>query len=524
MPALVKLRLVLPTLLVVTSALLAAGCGGGNSSSGGTDPATVAPAKTPLYVDFTIRPEGETKANLEALAQKLAGIDDVGGLIVSELEESASDEGEEVDFDKEIKPWLGERAGFVYPNYEGGDFNDFAAAIQVSDSGEAEDFVDKHVESGDEKFEDGSFEGVDFKVGEDGTTVGLIGELLVIGSGEGVFKEVVTASKGESLADESTYTDAISEAPSDSAADVYVDIGSLIGEAEAGGEVDRSTKLFFENVGIELDEATALASLVPGSDQLEIDLSSNATGDNPPSGDASELLGSLPADSVGALASAEFGKRFNEGIDQIDEQGIPGQVPPHQLKKALKQAGIDLESIAGSIGDVGLFVEGDSERNLAGAMVLATDSATQATNTVSNLGLFLRASGLPGVTAVNGKASGFSVRSAELGRNPVVVIAKGERIAIGYGLSSALAGLEKDGETLGDSPAYKEAVDSLGGTPISAFVDGAAALKLASAIVPPTEEGFREAKRYLTKVDYLALGAEASGGLATAKLIVGVGK
>lgn len=525
MPALVKLRLVLPALLAALAVLLVAGCGGGgDEGSSGTDPATLAPPKTPLYVDFTIRPEGETKANVEALAQKLAGIDDLGGLIVSELEESASEEGEDVNFDKEVKPWLGERAGFIYPKFEEGDFDNFAAAIQVTDAGEAEDFVDKHVESGDEKFEDGSFEGVDFKVGEDGTAIGVIDELLVIGVEEGVFKEVVTASEGDSLADESTYTDAVSEIPSDSAADAYVDIGGLIGEAEAGGEVDRSTKLFFENVGIELDEATAVASLVPGSEQLEIDISSNATGDSAPSGDASELLGSLPADSVAALASAEFGKRFDEGIDQIDEQGIPGEVPPHQLKKAMKEAGIDLEAIAGSIGDVGLFVEGNSERSLAGAMVLTTDSASQAKNTVSNIGLFLRASGTPGVTAVNGKASGFSIRSPELGRNPVVVVAKGERIAIGYGLKPALTGLEEASETLADSPAYKEATDALGSTPISVFVDGPAALKLASALIPPDEEGFKEAKPYLTKVDYLALGSEASDGLATAKLIVGVGK
>jgi hypothetical protein len=510
-------------LLAALAALPVAGCGGGGSSSSGTDPASVAPPTTPLYVDFTIRPEGETKANIETLAQKLAGIDDLGGLIVAELEKSASDEGEEVDFEKEVKPWLGERAGFIYPNFKEGDFKDFAAAIQVTDAGEAEDFVHKHTAGGSEKFEAGSFEGVDFEVGEDGTTIGVIDELLVIGVEESVFKEVVTASAGESLADESAYSDAISNIPSGSAADVYVDIGNLISEAEAGGEVDQSTKLFFENVGVDLKEATAVASLVPGSDQLEIDVSSNATGENPPSGDASKLLGELPA-SVAAFASPEFGKRFNEGIDQIDEQGIPGQVPPHQLKKALKQSGIDLESIASSIGDVGLFVEGNSERNLGGALVLETENATQAKNTVSNIGLFLRASGMPGITAVSGEASGFSIRSPELGRQPLVVIAKGERIAIGYGRASAMAGVAESGETLSSSPAYQEAVSALGSTPIAAFVDGPAALKLASALVPPGEEGFREAKRYLTKIDYLAIGSEASGGLATAKLIVGVGK
>jgi hypothetical protein len=525
MPALVKLRLVPLALLAAVAAVLVAGCGGGGSdSSGGEDPASVAPPKTPLYIEFTIQPEGETKTNIEALAKKVAGIDDLGGLIVSELEESAGEEDEEIDFEKEIEPWLGEKAGFIYPQFEGGDFASFAAAIQVTDTGEAEDFIEKRAEVGKEKTTDGSFEGIDFQVSEDGTVVGVVGGLLVIAEEEPLFKEVVTASNDESLADDSAYTDAIAAAPDNSAADAYVDIGGLVSQAESSGEVDQSTKLFFENSGIELDEATAVASAVPGSDQLEIDVSSNAAGDNPPSGDASELLGSLPADSVGALASAEFGKRFDEAIDQIDEQGIPGQVPPHKLKKGLKEAGIDLEAIASSIGDVGLFVEGNSERNLGGALVLATEDATQAKNTVSNLGLFLRASGIPGVTAVNGKASGFSIRSPELGRQPVVVISKDKRIAIGYGLSSALAGVEEGGETLSESPAYKEAVSALGGTSITAFIDGPAALKLASALVPPGEEGFTEAKKYLTKIEYLAVGSEASDGLATAKLILGVGK
>jgi len=227
---------------------------------------------------------------------------------------------------------------------------------------------------------------------------------------------------------------------------------------------------------------------------------------------------------VGAVSLAEFGKRFNEGIDQIDEQGIPGQVPPHQLKKALKGAGIDLEAIAGSIGDAGAYVTGNSESSLGGALVLTTDSATQAKNTVANLGLFLRSTGTPGITRITEGASGFSIRSPELGRQPIVVAAKGSRIAIGYGLAPTLASFEESGQTLSDSPAYKEAVSALGSTPITAYVNGPSALKLASALVPSDDEGFKEAKPYLTKVDYLALGSEASGDLAVAKLIVGVGK
>lgn len=519
-PALVKLRLVLSAFLVGLVALLAAGCGGGSDSGSGADPATVAPPSVPVFINFTIHPEGATKTNIEELAKKLAGVNDLGGLIVTELENSASSEGEELDFEKEVEPWLGERAGLFLEEYEGENFEGYGAAIQAEDEGEAQDFVDKQAEQSDESVEDGSYEGVDFKVQEDETTIGVFDGLLVFAENEAIFKQMVDASEGENLAGDDAYTSATGNLPDESAANVYVDIGGLI--EEAGNEIDANTESFLQSAGIEPKEATAVASLVPNSDNVEVDISSNVSGDNPPSGDASELLGSLPGTAVGALAAPEFGKRFSEGIDKIDEEGIPGQVPPHQLKKAMKQAGIDLEGIASSIGDVGVYVTGNSQKTLGGALVMEAESDTQATNTVSNVGLFLRKAGVPGVTKLSEGASGFSIRSPELGRQPVVVAAKGDRIVIGYGLASALSAFQQSSKTLADSPAFKEAEGALGDTPITAFVDGPSALNLAQALVPAGEEGFEEAEQYLKKVGYMAIGSEASGELATAKLILGV--
>ena len=521
MPALVKLRLVLISVLAALAAVLAAGCGGGgDDSGGGSDAATLAPATAPVFIDFTIRPEGATKTNIEDLAKKLAGVNDLGDLIVEELESSASEDGEEFDFEKEVEPWLGERAGLFLQEYEEEDFEGYGAAIQTEDEDEAREFVDKQVESSDEAVEDGSYEGVDFKVQEDETTIGVFDGFVVFAEDEAIFKTMVDASKGDNLAGEEAFTDATADVPGESAADVFVDIGGLI--EEAGNEIDSNTQAFLDSVGIEPREATAVASLVPGSDNVEIDLSSNLSGENPPSGDASELLGSLPGTSVAAFASPEFGKRFNEGIDKIDKQGIPGEVPPNQLKKSLKQAGVDLVAIASSIGDVGVYVTGNSEKTLAGALVMEAEDETQATNTVSNIGLFLRKAGVPGVTRISEGATGFSIRSPELGRQPVVVAAKGDRIVIGYGLASALSAFQESNKTLNDSPAFQEAESALGGTPITAFVDGPSALNLAQAIVPAGEEDFEEAEQYLKKVDYVAIGSEASGDLATAKLILGV--
>jgi Protein of unknown function (DUF3352) len=520
MRAPVKARLVLLAAAAAVVILLTgcAGSGGGESSS---DPATLAPPRSPLYIAATVQPEGDLKANVESLAKSLGGVDDLGGLIVSELEGSS---GEELDYEKEIEPWLGEEGGLFFQSYDGSDFSGYGIAIQTTDAAATRDFIDSQAGSSDEPVKDGSYEGADFKVqSDDGTTVGVVGDFIAFAEDEKTFERMVDASAGESLADQGDFAGALDAAPSDSLADVFVDVGGLIDQA--GGTIDPSAQQFLDSAGIDPEEATAVASLIPGSDQVEIDVSTDLGSKNPPTGDASGLLSSLPADSVAAVASADFGKRLEEAIDQIDAEGIPGEVPPHKFKSTLKEAGIDVEKIVSSIGDLAVFVEGNSESSFGGAAVLTTSGSEEATNTVSNLGLLLRASGTPGVTAISGEASGFSIRSDELGPKPLVVAAQGDRIAIAYGPAAAKQALAmSSGDTLGDSPLYKEAVSALGSTPIAGFVEGYAALKLASALVPPGEQGFREAKRYLTRIDYLAIGSGSSGDLSTAKLIAGIGK
>ncbi len=157
--------------------------------------------------------------------------------------------------------------------------------------------------------------------------------------------------------------------------------------------------------------------------------------------------------------------------------------------------------------------------------MLSAEESGEATSAIEQLGTLLRSANVPGVTAVKGQAAGFSVRSSELGDKPIVVIAKGGRIVIGYGLAQALEGLETgSGATLAGSATYKAAAASLGGTPISAFVDGPAALALANALVPRSETDYQEARPYLRKIEYLALGTAEADDLATAKLIVGLSK
>jgi hypothetical protein len=496
--------------------LSAAGCGGGSGSS---NPVSAAPADSLLFVEGTIRPTGELKENADAIAERLTGHEGLGDFIASELEGRAREEGETFDFEREVSPWLGARAGAYFRRYDGEDFSRGAVILQSTDDAAAQRFIAREAKRGDDPASGASYKGVDFEVDGD-SAVGLVGDLVVAAEDEASFKDAVDAAGGASLSGEKRFERAIAGATEGSLADVFVDVGAMLEESE--GSIDPEARRILRGAGIDPGEATVVASLIPRGDVVELDLSSDLAGEEAPGGDASELLGRLPAGSVAAIGVPGFGKQLEAAIDSLDRSGIPGEVPPGELISGLKAAGIDPGRIAANLGDGGVFVEGESERSLGGALVVDTEDPQRARDTVTSIGLFLRRADTPGVTALKGAASGFSIRDREeLGERPLAIVAKGGRIAIGYGIAPALRGLD-GGAPLSGNPAYREAVAALGEIPISAFVDGPAALRLASSLVPRSDEDFRDAEPYLRKISSVAIGSVSDGDLATATLIVSI--
>lgn len=515
-----RIRFILATTGALAALLLViAGCGGGSSSN---EPASLAPPGSLVFVEGTLRPSGALKSNVDAIAEDIVGIENLGDYIVEQLESSARDDGEPFDFATEVEPWLGETAGLFFESLSDGDLSNGAMAIQSTDTDATQEFVDKQTSSGEDSFEDAAYEGVDYRVDRaDDTAIAVIGDFLVVGEEAGL-KKAVDASSGDSLAGEAAYEDAIEGAAEGSLADVYVDVGLLI--EQSGDEIDAGALQALRSLGIDPREATAVASVVPGADEVEIALSSDLGDQEAPSGDASELLGSLPADSFVAFAASGFGEQLQEALDSLDSKGVPGTIPPNQLKKGVKELGINLEGLVDSLRDAAVFATGNSERSLGGALVL-TAEGSKATEAVEQAVTLVRRFNVGGVTLLGGKTSGFAVHSSELGPKPLVVAARDGRVAVGYGVPPTLRGLAASaGKTLADNPAYEEAVAALGSTPISGFVDGRSALRLADALVPSSETGFQEAKQYLRQIAFVAVGTGTEGDLATAKLIVGLEK
>jgi hypothetical protein len=250
-------------------------------------------------------------------------------------------------------------------------------------------------------------------------------------------------------------------------------------------------------------------------------VATNATPNAPAGGDVKELLGSFPASSFLAVATPDVGKQLGRAIDGIDKVGFPPQVPPGALKSTLARAGIDLDKIAASIGDVGLFAQGTSMQSLGGAVVIEATDEAAATDTVKGIGTLLKRSNASGFTPVTGNAEGFAFRSPQLPK-PLVVIAAGKRIGIGYGVEATQQAVSAavSGETLDSNPTFQAAADALGSTGISGFVDPKPILQLAETLGAGSDSGFQMARPYLDKLDFLAFGTGSEGDLVTQKVIL----
>jgi Protein of unknown function (DUF3352) len=511
--------------LSVIAAVALSGCGGGSSNdSSASALAELASPGSLVFVEAELKPSGEMKSNVDAVAKRLAGVDSLGNFVISELESSAGEDGESFDYAKEVEPWLGKKGGVAFERLVDGELSEPLIAVQTTNPQATQAFVNKRIQASSDPSKDVSYEGVDFKVGgSDDNAIGLIDEALVLADSEKEFKAAVDASQGDSLGGEDRFQEAIAAASNGSFADVYVDVGGILKQSE--DKIDPQAQEALQSTGVDPSEATAVASVIPGAKQIQIDLSSDLGGERAATGDSSKLLGSLPAGSFAAFAFSEFDEQLQEAIDNLDQAGVPPELEPDELKSTLSQAGVDIDKIAASLEEGAIFAEGSDKNSLRGAMVI-TSSSNEAADAITSLGTLLRGARVPGITAVGGKASGFSVNNGGEGSTPIVVVAKGNRIAVGYSLAPALAGLNagSGGSELSGTPAYKAAVSALGKTPISAFVDGPEALRLAEALVPRSSSDFWEAVPYLKKVSYIGLGSGSSGDLATAKLIAGLGK
>jgi uncharacterized protein DUF3352 len=515
-----RLRALLAGLAALT-ALFVAGCGGDDGGGSSGDLAGYAPQNSPVYIEGTIRPEGELRDNLESLVSDVAGIDDPGQRIIDEINsELGSEDGSGMSYEDDIEPWLGDEAAIFLGDFSGDDESS-GVIVATTDSDEAQKFIDKISDLAGDSLQKAEYDGSDYLTSDGGESFGIVDNAVVFGGSEETFKAVADASGGDSLEDADDFSTLFDEAPDGSLANVFVNTENFLTEVRS--RLEPESRAFFDTLGQQGDPGSALVSLVPGSSSVE--LQALSTAESPMAGASPDLLEELPADAFAALVAPDVGEQLTAAIDSIDSNGIPGEVPPGQLKGALQRFGINLVEVTQSLGDVGVYVKGTSRQDIGGAVVIQTDNAQRIAQTLDRVEKLLRQRQVEGYQSLPGGA-GFSIRDPnELGPQPLVFLAQGDRFVIGYGEDSAREAVAGGGgQTLAGNPAYQEAADALEGVEPTGFIDFQALLTLVENVRPDvtSEDDYQSAAPFLQKLAYLAFGTGTEGDLTTARFILGL--
>jgi hypothetical protein len=477
---------------------------GGSAADGGADPASAVPTDAMLYSEVVIQPSGDVRAGALAAAGKALGTDDPSAKLHELVDKALAEDGSALDWDKDVKPWLGDRAGIWFSSRVDSEGDPGGSAvIATTDPNAALDAF--HKASKGEALTSRTYHDASYEVDKDGVATGIVDDFLVSGP-EVEFKRTADAAKGDSLADADRYRKAVDELDDARLAHFYLDLKRV---------TDLIRRQQPENTPLDgLESAFPFAKAPPivGSftadgDRLALDVStdgfdSRAFGSFGGFGGTTTLIEDLPGDSWAAFGAAKYGEQLKAMLGQY--AGLFGGAAARQ--QLLQQSGIDLDrDVLSWIGDVAFFVRGDSPATLdGGAVIQVTDSDKAAKGFGKLAGLLQAAAGGVRVqpVTIKGAKTAFAIADRSMPQ-PIVMALSDERVVIAYGRDAAEQALSPSSK-LGDASLYDEAKRALDGIEPGLLVSMPAALKLIEASGP--EADFQRARPYLDAYDALALG------------------
>ena len=207
----------------------AAGCGGDDEDGSATDLTKFAPADAPIFVEGSIRPEGDLKDSIESILERFPDGDQVGDELIKSINESARTEGEDFTYEDDIEPWLGERAAFYATSFKSHapsadddsatDLGDGAFIAEATDEDEAREKI-RELAQDEGEVTEREYNGVTYELSPDDDNPGELAAsavfdgVAVAGSEQGV-KDTIDASQGDSLSGNTGYAEFREERGSD---------------------------------------------------------------------------------------------------------------------------------------------------------------------------------------------------------------------------------------------------------------------------------------------------------------------
>lgn len=258
---------------------------------GGAQPHDVMPASTQFYVRADLDPSASQKIALFKLIRKVPDVakeigiknddQDIRELILKQAIGTCDD----VDYDKDVKPWLGERIGM------GGNLTDksFTIAIQTDDEKKSREGIKKLFACGNESY-----------------GIGYLDGYAIVSESQSAVDSAIKETAKSSLGDSKTFTKDFDELGNQGVASAWVDLEALATAPEAKEILGGADPAELKKAG------SAAATLRVDGNALEL----AAIGQASTKGlKTSDSLAKLPSDTVVGLSVAGIGKEVAKNFE-----------------------------------------------------------------------------------------------------------------------------------------------------------------------------------------------------------------
>ncbi len=492
-----------------------AGCGGG-SDSDSQDPAAIVPAKAPIYLEATLRPEGDQQANAKAVLGKLLNTADPARRLQETIDRSLKRSGEPLSYARDFDPWIGDRAAVAVTDADRRGEQQMLIAIDSRDNAKAESTLSraKHDKTG-------TYKDVTYYVDDD-TVVGLVGDHVVLGDLP-AFRDAVDVEQGAAALSGAKGLKKIrGEVADDRVGLAYLDLARLADLARTRGESGAlsSFNTLRETIAKSEDQQFGFA-LQAQRDALRLDGAILGTRKLTAKGDATAALEGAPADAWLGVGIGGVGATLKAALAQAAGGDQPGSLDPQVLLSQLKASvGIDLDrDLLSWMGDGVLYVRGAMLFDLNAALVVHSTNPARSEASVATIKRMLT---MFGVKARTVSVAGTKGLEFDTDYGPLHIVAKGDRFVIAFGQDVASA-LQPPAKRLGDAPAFRQAAGRLREVKPSVFVDVPRALELFAPVLADNRT-YRDHRDELESLGTLAGGGKAGSDAQHFEVAVGVAK
>jgi hypothetical protein len=494
------------------AALLIAACGGssGPKGNGDANPASIVPRNAAIYGGAVVRPEGDLGRGVKTAIRRVARIGDPVPRLIEALDRSLKPDTYERDFE----PWLGRRAGVFVLATPGTtlDTPDFGIVVAVRDRDAAAKAVEGMRTRGELR-KGASYRGIAYDLDRrDDTPTALVGDFLVATASVRTLRAVVDASKGSSLAESPRYRDVERTLDGDRLAWIYADPPALLPLLPASTRDDPRARHLLSSPQVAAAKPVA-ATLTVRADQIALEASAGSDSLPPETSGAGKTeLRSLPGDAWLALATPLVGPAIRNALMQSGQQRLV-------LDQVRRATGLDLErDVLSWLGGASAFVRGTTPVDIGGGIALGSRNPDASRRAVAKVRRLIDRIGIaPTSPLVLAGARGFALKLSGWPQ-PIVVLARGDRVVIGFAASSARDLLDPQ-QRFDQSDRGKAAIASLGKDYRPSFVFVVDPLVSFLGTFGANDPEVARALPYLGAYRSIAIGTKTSGDRTSARVV-----